>query len=305
VDYFTTLNWQHRGQRVNSRLRGDISQQDIVSSEQPDAHGGGDLGEPDFGDSGRTLVDNRRLLTELRPSFDFDVSERRLLTLEASYTDVRFDDQVAGSQVDFNVASVSGGLTTRFSPINSLSVRLRGTRYDIDTRDPSNGYGAEIQWDKRTSTDTRAYLRVGGQQVETFFGDKENAWLVGAGTNWILGRNEVFLDVSRNVGPSSAGFIVTRDQLRLRWTRAITPRLSLLAGLRGTHDEDFENIPFFAFAERSYASGDLGLQWRWQEEFSVRAAYDHTWQEFADATESSNSSGFMISMIYQPLQRRR
>ncbi len=269
VDYFTTLNWQHNGQRVTSRLRGDISQQDIVTAEQPDAHGGGDLGDPDFGDSGRTLVDNRRLLAELRPSFDFDLSEKRLFTLEGSHTDVRFDDQVAGSQVDFNVSSVSGGLLTRLSPINSLTVRLRGTRYDIDTRDTSNGYGAEIQWDKRTTTDTRAYVRVGGQQVETFFGDKENAWLVGAGTNWILGRNELFLDAARNVGPSSSGFIVTRDQLRLRWTRAITPRLSLLAGLRGTHDEDFENIPFFEFAERSYVSGDLGVQWRWQEEFSA------------------------------------
>ena len=305
VDYFTTLNWQHNGQRVISRLRGDISQQDIVTAEQPDAHGGGDLGDPDFGDSGRTLVDNRRLVAELRPSFDFDLSQKRLLTLQGGYTDVRFDDQIAGSQVDFNVATVSAGLVTRISPINSLTVRVRGTQYDIATRDSSSGVGAELQWDKRTSEDTRAYVRVGGQQVETFFGDKENAWLLGAGTSWIFGRNELFLDAARNVGPSSSGFIVTRDQLRLRWTRAITPRLSFLAGLRGTHDEDFENIPFFTFAERSYASGDLGVQWRWQEEFSVRAEYDYTWQEFQDATESSRSSGFMISMIYQPLQRRR
>jgi hypothetical protein len=305
VDYFTSLNWQHRGQRVNSRLRGEISQQDIVTAEQPDAQDGGDLGDPDFGDSGRTLVDNRRLLAELRPSFDFDLSERRLLTLEAGYTDVRFDDQIAGSQVDFSISSISGGWVTRFSPTHSFTVRLRGTRFDIDTRDSAAGYGAEVQWDKRTREDTRWYLRLGGQSVETQFGDQENAWLAGAGTNWILGRNELFLDASRNVGPSSSGFLVTRDQLRLRWTRAITPRLSLLAGLRGTHDQDFEDTPLSTFGERTYASSDVGVQWRWQEEFSLRAQYDYTWQEFADAAQASKSSGLMVSILYQPLQRRR
>ena len=305
VDYFTYLNWERRGQRVLTRLRGEISQMDIISSEQPDSHSGGDLGDPDFGDSGSTAVDNRRLLADLLPTFDFDVSERRRLRLEARYTDVRFDDEITNAHVDFNVASAAVGLATRLSEINSFTVRLRGTRYDIETRDATTSYGAELQWDRQTTEDTRAYVRVGAQNVELLFGDTETAWLLGAGTEWILGRNELFLDALRSVGPSSSGFMVTRDQLRLRWTRALSPRLSLLAGLRGTHDEDIESIPFFTFAERSYASADLGLQWRWQEEFSLRAEYDYTWQKFKDATGDSASSGFMVSILYQPLQRRR
>ena len=53
VDYFGTLDWQHRGQRAQTRMRGEFSQQDVVNSEQPDAEIGGDLGEPDIGDGGR------------------------------------------------------------------------------------------------------------------------------------------------------------------------------------------------------------------------------------------------------------
>ena len=60
-----------------------------------------------------------------------------------------------------------------------------------------------------------------------------------------MGRNELFADLSRNVGPSSAGAVVTRNQLRVRWTRAMTPRLSLLAGLRGTYDEDVDPVATF------------------------------------------------------------
>ena len=77
---------------------------------------------------------------------------------------------------------------------------------------------------------------------------------------------------------------MTRDQLRLRWTRAMTPRLSLLAGLRGTHDDDVDTDVARSSRAR-YATGDVGLQWRWQEEFSLRVAYDYTWQEFDDADQ--------------------
>jgi hypothetical protein len=305
VDYYATLNWERRGQRVLTRLQGDVAQQDIVTAEQPDADAGGDLGEPDFGDSGRTLVDNRQLRATLRPSLSFDLSERRALQLDASHTHVSFDEEVNASQVDFDVSGLGAGLLTRLSPANSLTVRARAARYDIDTREATNGYGAELQWDKRTVADTRAYFRVGAQNLELVDGESETAWLIGAGTNWILGRNELFLDVLRNVGPSSAGTLITRDQLRLRWTRAITPRLSLLAGLRGTHDEDLDDSVTSTFAERSYATGDLGLQWRWQEEFSLRVSYDYTWQEFENAVADATSSGAMVSVLYQPLQRRR
>jgi hypothetical protein len=313
VDYFGVLNWERRGQRVNTRLRGDFSQQDVVNSEQPDVDSGGGLGEPDVGDGGRVLVENRRTRAELRPSMNFDISARRELQFEAGYTDVSFDDQVDDAQVDFNTIDFAAGLVTRLSERNSFTTRLRGARYDIEIREPSNGYGAELQWDRQTTAETRMYLRAGAQNVEVETADEfgilesesKTAWVAGAGMNFLVGRNELFLDLSRNVGASSAGTIVARDQLRLRWTRAITPRLSLLAGLRGTHDDDLDDSIASTFTERSYATGDVGLQWRWQEEFSLRMAYDYTWQKFRNAAEDATSSGAVISVLYQPLQRRR
>jgi hypothetical protein len=314
VDYFALLNWERRGQRVNSLVRADFSEQDTVRSEQPSVDSGGGLGQPDIGDAGRVLVENRRRRIELRPSFTFDISERRELQFEAGHADVSFDEQVDGAQVDYTVSDVALGLLTRLSERNSLTARLRGTRYEIDVFEPTNGYGAELQWDRQTTTETRSYFRIGGQQVEidtvdpatnVLIRDEKVAIVGGAGMNWLLGRNELFLDLSRNVGASSAGSIVTRDQLRLRWVRAITPRLSLLAGLRGTRDEDLDEGAASTFTERSYATGDVGLQWRWQEEFSLRVAYDYTWQEFRTAAEDATSSGAIVSVLYQPLQRRR
>src|SRR5262245_48123934 len=55
VDYFANVDWQLRGQRTETRVLAEFAQQDIVDTEQPDVDAGGDLGEPDFGDSGVVL----------------------------------------------------------------------------------------------------------------------------------------------------------------------------------------------------------------------------------------------------------
>jgi len=125
-----------------------------------------------------------------------------------------------------------------------------------------------------------------------------------AGVEMPIGRNQLFADLVRSVGPSSAGIVVARDQVRVRWTRDITPRLALLLGLRGSHDEDIRELS--AYRPRSYATGDVGMRWHWQEEFSLRASYEYTWQKFDDAlTDPATSSGISITVLYQPLQRRR
>jgi hypothetical protein len=301
-DYYALVDWNHSGQRVRSSVRGEFSHQDVVSSEQPDAEVDSGLGESMTGDGGRVLVNNRRLRAFVRPAIDFEISERRQMRIEASFADVSFDDQVNEAQVDYRVAELAAGLTSRFSELTSLTTRVKASQYDIETQDTTSSYGAEVQWDTRKATGTRSFLRAGAQHVELADGGSDVAWLAGAGVSFIRGRNEIFTDLARSVGPSSAGLVISRDQLRLRWTYAMTPRLNFLAGLRGSHDEGLDSTS--TFEERNYATGDIGMQWRWQEELSLRIAYDYTWQEFRDALDDATSSGAMVSVTYQPTQRR-
>jgi hypothetical protein len=303
VDYFADLDWQHRGQRTESRITGEFAQQDIVNTELPDVDAGGDLGEPDFGDGGVVLVPNRRTRAGLRPQLIVELSPKRDLILDAGYLDVTYEEQLTSAQTDYRTANLSAGLRARLNETMTLTTRLRGAQYDLEFSDNTRAYGAELQWDTRSVTDTRTYLRAGAQNVELSTGDKELAWVAGVGISKIIGRNEVFADLGRNVGPSSAGVVVTRDQLRLRLTRAMTPRLNFLVGVRGTHDEGVDELA--NFVPRSYATGDVGVEWRWQEEFSLRAAFDYTWQEFKDASTDATSSGASVSLVYQPQQRRR
>jgi len=306
VDYFANVYWLQQGQRLKTELRVDGAQQDVVNSEQPDATVPGDsgLGDPDIGDSGRVIVKNRRTRAAITPSFEYELSNRRGLEFGGNFTDVNYDEDLPGFQVDYRNFDIYAGLVTRITPTNSLTARIRAAQYDIATQGDSDSYGAELQWDTRTVTDTRYFLRVGAQNVKFEDDTKETAWLAGAGMSLERGRNQLFADLTRSVGPSSAGIVITRDQLRLRWTRDLTPRLSFLTGLRGTHDEDVTQDS--SYQPRSYATGEIGLMWRWQEDWSLRAAYDYTWQDFDEALlEASKSSGAMISVLYQPSQRRR
>ena len=160
----------------------------------------------------------------------------------------------------------------------------------------------EVQWDTRTATEIETFLRIGAQEVEYENGFKQTAWLAGGGVNMPLGRNTLFADLTRGIGPSSAGMVITRDQLRLRWQRDFTPRLALLVGVRGTHDESF--VEDGLYQPRTYATGDAGLQWRWREEFSLHFTYDYTWQKFdrsqTDATRERRQDHRSLSTPATP-----
>ena len=83
----------------------------------------------------------------------------------------------------------------------------------------------------------------------------------------------------------------------------MTPRLALLVGVRGTHDEDVD--PDSEFTPRSYATGDVGMQWRWEEEFSLRPPSTTPGRNSRTPPTDPALERRPLSVLYQPVQRRR
>ncbi len=306
TDYYGTLYWKERGQKLQAQVLGQFAQEDVVNSELLTATvpGTSDLGQTEFGDSGRVLVKNRRASGSVLPSMTYEMTQRNVLEIAGNFTDVNYDQQVPGLQVDYRSADLQVGVKTHVTQESSITTRVRAAQFDIETQDITRSYGLEFQWDTQNAAGTQTFLRGGGQSVEISAGNKKTEWIAGAGVSRDVGRNQVFFDLTRGVGPSSAGVVIAREQLRLRWTRDMTPRLQLLAGIRATNDEAVDDAALFQ--PRKYVTGDLGLQWHWQEEFSLRLAYDYTWQKFDNAIlDPATSSGATASIVYQPSQRRR
>ena len=186
-----------RPARRQPRVRGEFSQQDVVNSEQPDADIGGDLGEAGLR---RRRARARRQPAHARQPASVD----ELRALAAPRTAVRRRTTPTSVSTSRSPARRStttstdcrAGLVTRVNERSSLTTRVRGARYDIDTQDVDRCAMAPSSSGARARPPRRArYLRAGAQNVELQSGDSEIAWLAGAGVSLMLGRNELFADL--------------------------------------------------------------------------------------------------------------
>jgi hypothetical protein len=277
-------------------IRGDFSREDVVRSELPAPGDGGDLGSPETGDSGRTLERSKRSMWRVAPYWFYSVNELNRLELDARYVDANFDNETGGNLQDFSETGVSAGWRHRYSERSSFVFRAVASQFD--TQFTTDAYGADFQWDRQFSPLSRMYARLGGRRTSSDERGDDTSIIAGLGGRWASQRNQFFVDLTRTVEPISAGTVVERYQLRLRLDHDISPRVALVLGARGMHDEDIDDAS--AYPTRKYASGEVGFEWRLQRTLSLTATYNRLWQEYEDEDADRNSNGFLISLVYEP-----
>lgn len=295
TDYYLDANFSDVTPRRRIHVPFLYSQEDVVDSELPGTNAGGGLGEPGTGDSGRFLVRNRRDFFRIAPSFGYDLTQRYRLELDAHYLQANFDNQVPGAQRDFSefgAGAALGFLTTQRS---TLYLRALGFEYDTGTK--TDAYGGELEWNTQYSETSRAYIRIGAQQTKPENRPSESNVIAGLGGQWASQRNTLFLDLTRSVGPVSAGTVVQRYQLRLRVDHDVSQRFSLRAGARLSRDEETQNG---TYPTRKYAIGELGFEWRWLRQWSLTGSYDYRWQEYENEPSDASANAFLIGIVYEP-----
>jgi len=272
-----------------------FSEEDVVRSELPDVDEGGGLGDPSEGDSGLFVTRNRREFFRIAPSFGYDLSQRYRLELDAHYLQANFDNQVPGAQNDFSefgAGAAFGMLTSQRS-----TVYFRALGFQYETSEKTDAFGGEVEWDTQLSETSRTYIRVGAQQTSPENGPSDSNFIAGAGGQWASQRNTVFLDLTRSVGPVSAGTVVERYQLRLRLDHDVSPRFAVRAGARLSRDEQTQEG---TYPTRKYATGELGFEWRWMRQWSLVGTYNYRWQEYADEPTDRDANSFLFAIVYEP-----
>jgi hypothetical protein len=277
-------------------IRADFSREDVVRSELPAPEAGGDLGSPETGDSGRTLDRSERNLVRVTPYWFYSLSEINRLELDGRYIDANFDNETGEELQDFSEKDVSAGWRHRYSERSSFVVRAVGSEFD--TNFTTKAYGADLQWDTQFSPLSRMYARVGARSTSSDKRGDDTSIIAGVGGRWASQRNQLFLDLTRTVEPISAGTVVERYQLRFRINHDISPRVALVMGVRGAHDQDIDDQS--TYPTRKFASGEVGFEWRLQRALSLTATYNRLWQEYEDEPADRNSNGFLISLVYEP-----
>lgn len=296
TDYFLDLRLDDATPRRRAGLRLDASQEDVVRSELPGSELDGDLGVPDQGDSGRVIERNRRDLLRFRPYFSYDVSQRFRLDAEAQYIDVSYDKTLSGLQEDFTEMGIAAGGGMRLTPRSTLS--LRGTYAQYETSIDADAYGAYAEWTNELSPNALLYVRLGAQETKPDGGRSDTSVIGGIGGSWSSQRNRLFLDLTRTVGPVSAGTIVERYQFRMRLDHDISERVKTILGARLSRDEPIEDAS--SYPKREYITAEAGLEWRVRRQFAVTATYNYRWQEYSNEPSDASANGFLIGVVYEP-----
>jgi hypothetical protein len=300
TDYFFNGLLERRTQRHVFGIDGQWSREDVVRSELPSSEIDSNLGDPSTADAGRRLLRNERDLIRVDPYWHFDVSQRHRTELGGYYLDVDFAKDFldpAERQEDFRDYGVYAGWGFRYTERSTLTLRARTSRYE--TTFDSEAYGAEVEWRSDYSQTANVYVRVGAQQTELSRGNapSETTFIGGLGGRWDWPTTNLFADLTHSVGPTSAGAVVERSQLRLRMTRAVQPRFSIIAGVRGTHDQAIRST---TYPDRDYLTGDLGFDWRMTQRWSLVGMYSYIWREYSDEPSDRSSNAISLGIVYEP-----
>jgi hypothetical protein len=297
ANYYLDASVIDKTPRRRIGVTGEVSREDVTRSELPEGGaGGGDLGSPPEGDSGRFVQHNERTFARIAPFFSYDVSQRQVVDFAAHYVRADFESQLDGAQVDWSDAGVEAGWGYQVSERSTFSLRGVASRYE--TVFDTDAYGAYVQWDTKFTENSRAYVRVGAQQTEPEIGESDTNVLAGIGGSWNTLRNHLFIDLTRTVQPVSAGTVVERYQLRMQIDHEVSPRVSLLLAARGSRDEDIAQTG--TFPTRKYAAAEGGFEWRVLRNFAVTATYGYRWQEYADELSDRSANTFLIGLVYEP-----
>ena len=297
ADYFLDASLVDQTPRRRMGVAADFSRQDVTRSELPGGDVvGGDLGNPIEGDSGRFVEHNRRNFGHIAPFLRYDVTQRQRIELDASYLQADFEKEIQGAQHDYSRAMAQVGWGYLFSERSSLM--LRGVASHFETTFDTDSYGAYLEWDTQFTQTSRAYVRIGAQQTEPEQGESDTQPIAGVGGSWNSERNTLFFDLTRTVEPISAGTVVERYQLRMQINHEVSPRVSLMLGARGSHDEDIANTG--DFPTRKYAAAEGGFEWRVLRDFAFTATYSYRWQDYADEVSDRSANAFLIGFVYEP-----
>src|SRR5690606_14166613 len=101
------------------------------------------------------------------------------------------------------------------------------------------------------------------------------------------------------LNPNAVGFLVERNEVRLRFGRQLSERLSVGFGLRametGALDRDT--------SDREYIRADFDLEWAFTPSWSFAARYGAIDQEFSGERLDGTANMLSIGAVYRGLSR--
>lgn len=305
TEYYVDGIAEKKTQRLDSKFIANFADESVVSSELPAADFPGlNLGQPSSGDNGLVTFRNRRRLILAEPSLAWDWTERRHLTADLQYADVKYDSQFF-EQVGYKTYTGTAGILFNTTQRSTLWFTVAQQKYSPDDNSPDTDTTiGSVEYRTSTTQIASFYVRVGaGYSTRDAFRSTPSisttSFNGGIGAQWNLQTTQIVLDALRSTSPSSVGAVVNRDEARFRVTHQFDPRFSGSLAVRGIRTHGLTN-DVNVVRDRDYATGSVGFEWRTTRQYSIHAAYIYSWQKYQFAPNDAVSNGVNLSVVYEP-----
>jgi hypothetical protein len=235
----------------------------------------------------------------------YDITERMTVGLEASYTDVSYDEtqSTAGFLVDYTDARLIGTLGRRFSERTRGYIGVGARKYENDIgNNEVDGVGALIGVESEISQTTRFQAEIGYEDTEqSLTGESEGNFVANLNLVRRLETVTMLAQYRRDVAATGTGRVTERDTINFHIRKRFTERVSGGLGARAYQTKGVGDQAV-TFEERDYTELRAQLAVALSRAFTVEADYRYARVDRTSFEGSADGNSIILWLVYRPTE---
>ena len=303
-DQFLDLDFRHETLKGQFRLLSNYYRESVRTAERADPDF--DVEDPDdipIDETGLVLSNARRERFRIAPEWSYDITERLMMGLEASYTDVSYDESIAGFLVDYTDARVAGFFGRMFTERTRGYIGVGARKYENDIgNNDVDGVGALIGVESEVSQTTRFRAEIGYEDTEqSLTGESEGNFVANLSLVRRLETVTLLAQYRRDVAATGAGRLTERDTLNFTVRKQFTERVTGGLGVRAYQTKGVGDQAL-TLEERDFTEFRAQLAVAMSRAFSVEADYRYARIDRTSFEGSADGNSIILWLVYRPTE---
>jgi len=312
-DAYLSMRGTYSWQRANAGINVNAARESIISAELGDpglVDPEDPIDDPIDNDTGLLFgLDEFRKRMNIAPYAEVTLSERSALLLEARLLDVSYTGPQVTGRSDFSDSELAVGVGRSIDSRTDAAARLVVSRFEADlTGNETDTVGLEGSFTRQLNELWTFDLTAGLQRSEFSFLDDGDELVDNASTNFTVTlefqkRTELStldLGLYRLLDPNAVGFLVERNELRVRFARQLSERMRVGFGFSAV---DMGALERENVRDRQYLRADVDIEWAFTRQWSFTARVGAVDQEFSGQQLDGTANVLSVGAVFRGLSR--
>jgi hypothetical protein len=252
-------------------------------------------------DEGLVKIDIKRYRLQLTPSWDYSLSERTNLRMSYKYSDVRYEDNPAGSGLfDYYEHGVNAGFFRRLTERDTINANVGISRFESpDNADNKvDGYNLTVGYKRLFTETTSGGINVGvshSTQKSNVLNSDVDGYVLRFRMDHKTETTRYKEVLSHDLQPSGTGSIVEANRFRFDIKHRFSERLNGLLVMQYTSKDSLDsssakNIEYYTFKPR--------LSWKLTRWWTLSGGYEYRNSKRGSNDVAADNNAVYISLAH-------